>query len=108
MVYRLLSHQLTVFIIAVGFIMLRPGLHDIRLLFMPDRFYESNTENTPECVYTKSCTEFREHSLQSFSDFVKIGVSLHQILQGWTGMYTLVVPSLSTKFIKSSHQNLPV
>ena len=28
--------------------------------------------------------------------------------QGWTGMYTLVVPSLSTKFIKNSHQNLPV
>ena len=29
-------------------------------------------------------------------------------IQGWTGMYTLVVPSLSTKFIKDSHQNLPV
>ena len=28
--------------------------------------------------------------------------------QGWTGMYILVVPSLSTKFIKNSHQNLPV
>ena len=28
--------------------------------------------------------------------------------QGRTGMYTLVVPSLSTKFIKNSHQNLPV
>ena len=25
--------------------------------------------------------------------------------QGWTGMYTLVVSSLSTKFIKNSHQN---
>ena len=23
--------------------------------------------------------------------------------QGWTGMYTLMVPSLSTKFIKNSH-----
>ena len=32
----------------------------------------------------------------------------HQAFQGWTGMYTLVVPSLSTKFIKNSHQNLPV
>ena len=29
-------------------------------------------------------------------------------MQGWTGMYTLVVPSLSAKFIKNSHQNLPV
>ena len=29
--------------------------------------------------------------------------------QGWTGMmYTSVVPSLSTKFIKNSHQSLPV
>ena len=28
--------------------------------------------------------------------------------QGWTGMYTLVVPSSSTKFIKNSQQNLPV
>ena len=28
--------------------------------------------------------------------------------QGWTGMYILVVPFLSTKFIKNSHQNLPV
>ena len=28
--------------------------------------------------------------------------------QRWTGTYTLVVPSLSTKFIKNSHQNLPV
>ena len=28
--------------------------------------------------------------------------------QGWRGMYTLVVPSLSTKFIKNSHKNLPV
>ena len=31
-----------------------------------------------------------------------------QTRQGSTGMYTLVVPSLSTKFIKNSHQNLPV
>ena len=31
-----------------------------------------------------------------------------EVAQGWTGMYTLVVPSLSTKFIKNSHQNLPV
>ena len=30
------------------------------------------------------------------------------LLQGWIGMYTSVVPSLSTKFIKNSHQNLPV
>ena len=28
--------------------------------------------------------------------------------QGWTGMYILVDPSLSTKFIKNSHQNFPV
>ena len=28
--------------------------------------------------------------------------------QGWTGLYTLVVPSLSRKFIKNSHQNWPV
>ena len=28
--------------------------------------------------------------------------------QGWTGMYTLVAPSLSAKFIENSHQNLPV
>ena len=33
---------------------------------------------------------------------------VHRLNQGWTGMYTLVVPSLSTKFIKNSHQNLPV
>ena len=30
------------------------------------------------------------------------------IFQVWTGMYTLVFPSLSTKFIKNSHQSLPV
>ena len=28
--------------------------------------------------------------------------------QGWTDMDTLLVPSLSTNFIKNSHQNLPV
>ena len=28
--------------------------------------------------------------------------------QGWTSMYTLVVPSLSMKFIKNSHKNLPI
>ena len=28
--------------------------------------------------------------------------------QGWTGMYTLVIPSLSAKFIKNSQQKLPV
>ena len=26
-----------------------PGLHDIRSLFMPDRFHESDTENALEC-----------------------------------------------------------
>ena len=26
------------------------------------------------------------------------------VRHGWTGMYTLVAPSLSTKFIKNSHQ----
>ena len=31
----------------------RPGLHDIGLLFMPDRFPESGTKSTPECVYRK-------------------------------------------------------
>ena len=34
--------------------------------------------------------------------------SISQAEQGWTGMYTLMVPSLSTKFIKNSHQNLSV
>ena len=29
-------------------------------------------------------------------------------MQGWTGMYTLAVPSLSAKLIKNSHQNLPI
>ena len=28
---------------------LRPGLHDIGSLFMPDRFLESDTENASEC-----------------------------------------------------------
>ena len=28
--------------------------------------------------------------------------------QGWTGMYILVVSSLSVKLIKNSHQNLPI
>ena len=28
---------------------LRPGLHGIGSLFMPDRFHESDTENAPEC-----------------------------------------------------------
>ena len=27
---------------------LRPGLHDVGLLFMPDRFYGSDTENSEE------------------------------------------------------------
>ena len=30
------------------------------------------------------------------------------ITQGWTGMCTSVTPSLSSKFIKNSHQNFPV
>ena len=35
----------------------RPCLHDIGLLSMPNRFYESGMENVPEYeVYTKSCT----------------------------------------------------
>ena len=40
----------------------------------------------------------------------KVGVinNLGHSLQGWTGTYTLIVPSLSTKFIKNSHKNLPV
>ena len=31
----------------------RPGLHDIGLLFMPDRFAESDTKNAPkyECLH---------------------------------------------------------
>ena len=37
-----------------------------------------------------------------------LGESATYMLQGRTGMYTLVVPSLSTKFIKNSHQNLLV
>ena len=32
-------------------VQIRPGSHDIVLLFMPDRFYESDTENAPECEY---------------------------------------------------------
>ena len=28
---------------------LRPSLHDIGLLFMPDRFYGTDKENAPEC-----------------------------------------------------------
>ena len=27
----------------------RPDLHDVGLLFMPDRLYESDTGNAPEC-----------------------------------------------------------
>ena len=46
------------------------------------------------------------------SDIVMLGSGpnscCQQNLQGWTGMYTLVVPSLSMKFIKNSHQNLPI
>ena len=43
------------------------------------------------------------------TDFILAGRGVVQgDCQGWTGMYTLVVPSLSTKFIKNSHQNLPV
>ena len=33
-------------------IRLRRGLHDIGLLFMPDRFYESDTKNARECEYS--------------------------------------------------------
>ena len=33
---------------------------------------------------------------------------LGQEIQGWTGMCILVVPSLSVKLIKNSHQNLPI
>ena len=40
--------------------------------------------------------------------FGSVGEPLALRFQGWTGMYTLVVPSLFTKFIKNSHQNLPV
>ena len=35
-------------------------------------------------------------------------VKLNCFFKGWKGMYILVVPSLSTKFIENSHQNLPV
>ena len=30
------------------------------------------------------------------------------VLKGWTSMYALMVLSLSMKFIKNSHQNLPI
>ena len=37
--------------------------------FTQDHFYESNTENAPECmsVHTKSCNEFREQGVSDFT-----------------------------------------
>ena len=32
----------------MSYVVFRPGLHDIGLLFMPDRFPESGTKNAPE------------------------------------------------------------
>ena len=42
---------------------------------------------------------------QLFMEFIKGGCF---DVQGWIGMYILMVPSLSTKFINNSHQNLSV
>ena len=68
----------------------------------------------PQVAYHLSVIQAKSQGLMAkeqmfkkkYEKYTKI---LNQLrFQGWTGMYTLVVPSLSTTFIKNSHQNLPV
>ena len=58
----------------------------------------------------RNCIEEEEVLIVKLDNEEACNEKCHSVLriQEWTGMYTLVVPSLSTKFIKNSHQNLPV
>ena len=63
-------------------------------------------------LISRDCKKARLSELpisESFVPFVsKRLADATQGPQGWTDMYTLMVLSLSTKFIENSHQNLPV
>ena len=64
-------------------------------------------EEVPGAGYFKKILDFwmNHKSGQLFVQFIKSGCL---DVQGWIGMYILMVLSFSTKFIKNSHQNLPV
>ena len=62
----------------------------------------------PGASYFKKILDFwmnHYKSGQLFMQFIK-GACLD--VQWWIGMYILMVLSFSTKFIKNSHQNLPI
>ena len=65
---------------------------------------------SPEKVYQEA--NFHDPDLCDHEGLVTLYAltppSGHSNEQGWTGMYTLVVPSLSAKLIKNSRQNLPI
>ena len=89
---------------------------------------QARHDTFPVCVQYKNCTR---SSTNTNEQVYSVGVSLRLTIlrprrrvimekpsqpskepdpgiQGWTGMYTLVVPPLSAKLIKNSHQNLPI
>ena len=64
-------------------------------------------EGVPGANYFKKVLDFWKNHYKSgklFMQFIKGG---RLDVQGWIGMYILMMLSFSTKFIKNSHQNLP-
>ena len=60
-------------------------------------------------VLLQNSRTFRIHILLNFEILVLEAYRFQNSEgQGWTGIYTLMVSSLSTKFIRNSHQNLLV
>ena len=78
------------------------------------------TKQKNKCLVVKGVpTDLTEEDFKEFLDLIKFHMPRLNAIkakktagscqcQGWTGMYTLVVPSLSAKLIKNNHQNLPI
>ena len=74
-------------------------------LFQFDKCWELNISYT----YFQWTEDRQEFQIQCWEKEKKTYLSqVTHVFQGWTGVYTLVAPSLSAKVIKNSHQNLSV
>ena len=62
-------------------------------------------EEVPGASYVKKILDFWINQGSFLCIFIKGGCL---DVQGWISMYILMVLSFSTKFIKNSHQNLPI
>ena len=79
-----------------------------KLHYFSQKSSESAKEEVPGANYFKKILDFRKNHYKSgqlFMEFIKGGCLE---VQGCIGMYILMVPSFSTKFIKNNHQNLPI